>query len=139
MRDENRRRVRTPWGASQSATVLAKGVTFHSTSGHGGIHLAAPLNRRVHEALRRRGGWYEDCAYHIAIMSLPELFAPEKIEEAKRGVKEWFPDAYTAATGEAVSSDESHVIRERAQRAEAGDRRFTPRRRRTALAVTVDY
>lgn len=49
----------TPWGASQGATVYAGGVFSHSTAGHGGFHLNAAHNAKVHSMLRARGGWYE--------------------------------------------------------------------------------
>jgi hypothetical protein len=41
-------RDRTPWGASQGATVYAEGVTAHSTAGHGGFKLSAEQNSKVH-------------------------------------------------------------------------------------------
>lgn len=47
----------TPWGASQGATVYAEGLVCHSTAGHGGFHLSAERNRKVHSMLRSRGGW----------------------------------------------------------------------------------
>ena len=62
-RREIRSGAHTPWGASQCATVYADGVVSHSTAGHGGFHLDAAHNAKVHPALRARGGWYEeDCA-----------------------------------------------------------------------------
>ncbi|OYX90638.1 MAG: hypothetical protein B7Y01_04485 [Xanthobacter sp. 17-67-6] len=58
-RREIRSMASTPWGPSQGATLYAEDVVFHSTAGHGGIHLSAARNRMVHPMLRAVGGWYE--------------------------------------------------------------------------------
>ena len=63
-RREIRSRANTPWGASQGATLYSDGVVMHSTAGHGGFHLDAAHNAKVHPALRAPDGWYEeDCAW----------------------------------------------------------------------------
>ncbi|OYY81114.1 MAG: hypothetical protein B7Y61_14420 [Rhizobiales bacterium 35-66-30] len=51
-RREIRTMANTPWGPSQAATLYAEDVVFHSTAGHGGIHLSATRNRMVHPMLR---------------------------------------------------------------------------------------
>ena len=58
-RREVRATANTPWGSSQGATLYAEDVVFHSTAGHGGIHLSAARNRMVPPMLRAEGGWYE--------------------------------------------------------------------------------
>lgn len=57
-RREVRATANTPWGPSQGATLYAEDVVFHSTAGHGGIHLSAARNRMVPPMLRAEGGWY---------------------------------------------------------------------------------
>ena len=57
-----RRGMRTPWGVATSATVLAPGVGYVVTPGHGGYKLDRRLNASVPPYMRQPGGWYEyDC------------------------------------------------------------------------------
>ena len=74
-RRDFRSHANTPWGVSQGATVYSDGVVVHSTAGHGGFHLDAAHNAKVHPALREPDGWYEeDCAAAAVAQALPELF-----------------------------------------------------------------
>lgn len=115
----------TPWGKAQSSTKYARGVILYSTAGHGGFHLSKTMNEKVHPALREASGWYEeDCKYHVVVFTFPDLF-PGKLDGAKKSLKEWYPDKYEAATGEKVTAEESHVIRERAFRAATKDKYVT--------------
>ena len=61
-REEFRAPANTPWGPSQGAVRYAEGLVFHSTSGHGGFHLSADRNARVHPLMRDAGGYYEEDA-----------------------------------------------------------------------------
>jgi hypothetical protein len=45
-------RATTPWRTSQLATIYADGVICHSTASHGGFHLDAGHNAKVHPGLR---------------------------------------------------------------------------------------
>ena len=52
----------TPWGGSQMAVIYADGIVAHSTAGHGGFHLSADRNAKIHPLLRKGTLWYEeDC------------------------------------------------------------------------------
>ncbi len=74
-RREARVTASTPWGPSQGATFFAEDVVFHSTAGHGGFHLSAARNAKVHPKLRVAGCWYEeDEAWAIVAISFPHLF-----------------------------------------------------------------
>jgi hypothetical protein len=71
-RREIRAGANTPWGSSQGATIYANGVVCHSTAGHGGFHLDAAHNAKIHPALRARDGWYEeDCAWAAVAQAFP--------------------------------------------------------------------
>jgi hypothetical protein len=108
-RREIRTGARTPWGASQCATVYADGVVSHSTAGHGGFHLDAAHNAKVHPALRARGGWYEeDCAWAAVAQALPELFTNFEKRCADRTLRDWYPDAWEAIHGRQLLPGESH-------------------------------
>ena len=58
--------VSTPWGKSQSGSLLAEGITMYHTSGHGGVKVIKKLNWRIPIGFRRIDGWYEeDCDSQI--------------------------------------------------------------------------
>ena len=108
-RREIRSTANTPWGASQGATVYADGVVCHSTAGHGGFHLDAAHNAKVHPALRARGGWYEeDSAWAAVAQAFPELFTDYERRHADRTIRDWYPDAWEAIHGRQLLPGESH-------------------------------
>jgi hypothetical protein len=108
-RREIRTGANTPWGNSQCATVYADGVVSHSTAGHGGFHLDAAHNAKVHPALRARGGWYEeDCAWAAVAQALPELFTDYERRCADQTIRDWYPDAWETIHGRPLLSGESH-------------------------------
>ena len=85
----------TPWGLSQGATVYAEGVICHSTAGHGGFHLSAERNARVHPMLRASDGFYEeDECWAIVAITFPDLFTAFERRCAERTMKDSFPDAW---------------------------------------------
>lgn len=105
----------TPWGPSQGATIYAEGVTAHSTAGHGGFHLVAERNRKVHPMLRAQGGWYEeDECWAIVAFTFPDLFTGFERRCAERTIKDSFPDAWEAITGNVLEAGESRKKDERA-------------------------
>ena len=113
----------TPWGPSQSEEQIADGIVFHSTSSHGGIHLDADRNARVHPAWRADNGWYEeDVDWGIAAITFPDLFPPNQVERAKSALMSYRPDAYEAATGQLVPPGASHVREDAAFLAQNADR-----------------
>ncbi|MFI5296630.1 MAG: DUF7007 domain-containing protein [Polyangiales bacterium] len=107
--------MRTPWGPSQSVTIVGDGIVLVSTAGHGGYKLDAIRNRKVHAAWRCAGGWYEEgCDWSRVALTFPELFTAKQLESAKRTAKNYAPDAYAAVTGEPVTLAESYKLRHRA-------------------------
>ena len=108
-RREIRSGANTPWGASQCATVYADGVVSHSTTGHGGFHLAAAHNAKVHPALRAHGGWYEeDCAWAAVAQALPELFTEYERRCADQTIRDWHPDRMGDDLQSPASAGEYH-------------------------------
>ncbi|WP_027582175.1 hypothetical protein [Bradyrhizobium sp. Ai1a-2] len=98
----------TPWGASQAATLYADGVVCHSTAGHGGFHLSAERNRRVHAMLRSKGGWYEEDAEWAAVaITFPHLFTAFERRCAERTIKDSWPDAWEMIFGTTLQPGES--------------------------------
>jgi hypothetical protein len=74
-RVQTRMSASTPWGGSQMAVVYAEGVVAHSTAGHGGFHLSADRNAKVHPLLRKHTPWYEeDCEWAVVAITFPGLF-----------------------------------------------------------------
>lgn len=118
-RREERSLASTPWGPSQGATVFAEGVVCHSTAGHGGFHLSAERNRKVHPMLRDSSGFYEeDEAWAIVAITFPQLFTGFERRCAERTVKDCSPDAWEAITGTVLQPGESRKKDERAFRQE---------------------
>lgn len=72
----NHANVVTPWGKSQCGHSHLPGCTFYSTAGHGGMKVAAPLNRLIPLALRNLDGWYEE----DADARIPEFFLFDRIK-----------------------------------------------------------
>ncbi|MCK1494405.1 hypothetical protein IVB14_29345 [Bradyrhizobium sp. 180] len=98
----------TPWGASQGATLYADGVVCHSTAGHGGFHLSAERNRKVHAMLRSKGGWYEeDAEWAIVAITFAHLFTAFERRCAERTIKDSWPDAWETIFGTTLQPGES--------------------------------
>ncbi|MFC2253525.1 hypothetical protein ACETRX_28065 [Labrys portucalensis] len=116
-------RASTPWGASQGATLYAEDVVFHSTAGHGGFHISAERNRKVHPLLRTEGGWYEEdeCWAAVAI-TFPHLFTAFERRCAERTIKDSWPDAWEVIFGTVLLPGESREKDRRAfEREHAAD------------------
>jgi uncharacterized protein DUF7007 len=117
--------TRTPWGTADHSRKIAPGIMAYQTPGHGGYHLSKTRNEQVHPALRTPKGWYEeDCEYAIVHFTFPNVFLG-KTEDAARTIKNWWPDKYTAATGQTVLPEESMVLRQRIAREANKDRYVT--------------
>jgi len=113
-RREIRSSANTPWGPSQGATVYAEGVTAHSTAGHGGFHLSAERNHKVHAMLRARDGFYEeDECWAIVAFTFPQLFTGFERRCAERTMKDSYPDAWETITGLVLQQSESRKKDER--------------------------
>jgi hypothetical protein len=111
--------MHTPWGPSQSQEPLAHGITFVSTSSHGGIKLDRRRQAAMPAALKLPGGWYEeDMEFHRVILAFPADFTEPEVTRAHATMKSWHPDVYEAWSGVPVLISESHVLQERAFLAE---------------------
>lgn len=113
------KKLKTPWGLSQEVREIAPGIRAVTTSSHGGYKLDPKRNAQVHVAWRRKGGWYEeDCEWAIVAYTFRDggFFSAADLDQAVRSLKAWNPDAYTFITGQSVKLEESHVLRERAEK-----------------------
>ncbi|WP_025038361.1 DUF7007 domain-containing protein [Bradyrhizobium sp. DOA9] len=107
-RKDARFAANTPWGASQGATLYADGVICHSTAGHGGFHLSAESNRRVHTLLRSESGWYEeDAEWAIVAITFPQLSTRFERRCAERTIKDSWPDTWEAISSAILQAGES--------------------------------
>jgi hypothetical protein len=114
-RREERSTASTPWGPSQGATIYAEGVVFHSTAGHGGFLLSVDRNSKVHRLLRVTGGAHEeDEAWAIVAFTFPHLFTGFESRCAAKTMKDSFPDAWEAISGNMLAPGESRKKDERA-------------------------
>lgn len=107
-RVETRIACSTPWGASQMATVYAKGVTSHMTASHGGFHLSMERNLRIHPALRKACPWYEeDAEWAIVALTFPDLFTTYERRIAGDVIRNSWPDAWETIHGCVLDPAES--------------------------------
>jgi hypothetical protein len=121
-RREERSAASTPWGPSQGASVYADGVVFHSTAGHGGFYLSPDRYAQVHAMLRARDGFYEeDECWAIVAFTFPHLFTGFEQRCAERTMKDSFPDAWEAITGNLLEPGEFRKNDERAFHAKHAD------------------
>jgi len=98
----------SPWGTSQHAVRYGEGVIFHSTAAHGGFRLAPAQNQEVLPLLRDNGGWYEeDEAWAIVALTFPALVTAFERRCAERTMKDSWPDAWEAMSGEVLKQGES--------------------------------
>ncbi len=105
----------TPWGASQMAVIYADGVIAHSSAGHGGFHLSADRNGKVHPLLRKDTPWYEeDSEWAIVALSFPDLFTAYERSMAERTIRNTWPDAWEAVRGCELAEGESWTKDQRA-------------------------
>lgn len=96
----------TPWGKSQNSTQIARGLTFHSTAGHGGFLVSKGYAEKhlTPSALKRAvvwGSYYafeEDCAAAIVEFELPYTrvlytnFQEVTDEKVFKTLSRWYPD-----------------------------------------------
>lgn len=107
-RQEFRAHANTPWGPSQGAVRYGEGVVFHSTSGHGGFHLSAARNAKVHPLLRDGAGYYEeDAAWAAVATAWPDLFTGLERRQAEETLRHSWPDAWEAIHGGVLRPGES--------------------------------
>lgn len=114
-RIQTRMSASTPWGASQMAVIYADGVIAHSTAGHGGFHLSADRNSKVHSLLRKDTPWYEeDCEWAIVALSFPDLFTAHERAAAEKTIRNTWPDEWEAIHGAKLTEGESWIKDRRA-------------------------
>lgn len=96
-RIQTRMSASTPWGGSQMAVIYADGVIAHSTAGHGGLHLSAARNAKIHPLLRKDSPWFEeDCEWAIVAITFPELFTAYERTLAEKTFRNIWPDEWEA-------------------------------------------
>ena len=104
----------SPWGSIQHAQQIAPGIWSVSTAGHGGIKLSAARNRAMPADMRLHGGWYEeDCDAALVGLVFPEAFPNVHVDLIKASVRNHYPEAYKAFTGEPVTAENSRKLRDR--------------------------
>lgn len=89
--------MRTPWGESDSITILAPGVYRVTTPSHGGFKVDSPLLDKIPVLWRRASfnkqglnGWFEeDCDWCMVALAFPKLFPPEALVEAQATFNYW--------------------------------------------------
>lgn len=90
------------------AVIYADGIVFHMTSGHGGLHLSADRNTKVHPLLRKDTPWYEeDCEWTIVAVTFPDLFTAYERSMAEKTVRNIWPYAWEMIHGCVLAEGES--------------------------------
>src|SRR3546814_11155642 len=64
----------SPWGPIDHATRYGDGIVRYDTARHGGFKLDRKANVAMPEALRLKGGWYEEaCEWARVALAFPNL------------------------------------------------------------------
>ncbi|MBV1702877.1 MAG: hypothetical protein KGQ46_13770 [Hyphomicrobiales bacterium] len=101
--------INTPWGRADHSTTREEGITRHSTPSHGGFHLDAPRNFKVHPSWRNNGGWYEeDVEWAKVAFTFPALFTADERASADRFLRDFHPNAYEHITGITLLKGQSY-------------------------------
>ncbi|CAH0496414.1 hypothetical protein [Novosphingobium sp. CECT 9465] len=88
---------RTPWGATQQATVYAEGIVFHATASHGGFKLSRARLAQIDPLLRVENGWYEeDVEWAKVEAAFPDLFSDRENASADRTLRGSYPQIRAA-------------------------------------------
>ena len=93
----------TPWGKSQTAHKIERGLTFHSTSGHGGFLVSKGYAKKhLSEAAQKRGVSYggylayeEDCLASIITFEIPksaDIFGTQAHDYGFASLSHWNAD-----------------------------------------------
>jgi len=83
----------TPWGKSQGKEIVATGITFYSTAGHGGYYVSKAMRSIMPARYVNHDGWYEeDCEWAKVALSFPYLFTPSIVEAAATTFRHWCND-----------------------------------------------
>lgn len=107
--------MRTPWGVADNAKVVAPGIGWVGTPGHGGVKLSPAMNRRMPDHMRQRGGWYEeDCDWSLPYAFFADALraageSEQALADAMPTLRNWHPAAYEQFTGEEIPEGESHI------------------------------
>lgn len=111
----------TPWGTSDFAEQITRGIMQYGAPGHGGFHLSPTQNAKVHPTWRqgnkqaslRAEGWYEeDVDWAIVAKTFPHLFTNDQRADAELKLKNYYPHQYMETTGETLTPAESRVLTE---------------------------
>ena len=98
------RKQHTPWGESQTATVLADGIIDYTTSSHGGIWLSEYRRKAIPKNFKSFTGtneWLEeDCDWAIAYVTFENDIRSygaaykfnEHLAAAKETLKHYHPE-----------------------------------------------
>lgn len=96
--------TQTPWGKSQQSTIIERGVTFHSTAGHGGFLVTRKYAEKhlTRSAINRGVEWgnyltyEEDCAAYIIFFEVPKskklLVSSLSETDLIKKLSRWYPD-----------------------------------------------
>jgi len=118
--------MRTPWGRADFAKVIAPGIGWVGTPGHGGVKLSQAVNARMPDYMRLKGGWYEeDCEWALVYVAMAaDLREADRdpdydghAEQAVNTFRGYYPDAYERFFGETIPAGESYAKDKRAFKA----------------------
>ena len=90
---ESIKNVRTPWGVSDYADIVAPGIVFYSTPSHGGYKVDKTLLATIPKKYVNASGWYEeDCEALKVVLAFPQYFTADKVELARELYGRMFDD-----------------------------------------------
>jgi hypothetical protein len=123
------KKAHSPWGKVDGHSPFGDlGLYHHSTPGHGGIYVPDEMLSRMPKPYRDAnhyggGNWFEeDCEWALVALSFPSGLSEKQIESATRTVKNWYPHAWMAVTGETLIPEDSSKLRDERDREIAKDK-----------------
>lgn len=118
--------VHTPWGQSQDSHKIADGITFHSTSSHGGIILSKERWAEMKQLLPNirtfcgvPGCLEEDCDYMYAVFCWPECWSDDY---AMLGVVNMLKSGHMQCVQEQMEAGNAAVINQYSKISERAER-----------------
>lgn len=98
--------TQTPWGIADADSTIhvAPGITFYTTSSHGGYHLSPERIAEMPQPLRDINpfagpGWYEeDADWSLVALSFPQHFPDHAIPAAMNVLQQSKPELYAELT-----------------------------------------
>lgn len=103
------------WGEAQTTDVLADGITYYTTAGHGGFEVSARRLAAMPFYLRRCSfthdqAFEEDCSWCAVVVTWPEVARDlRELEAAHSTLRGAYPEAWLAYLADQRTMDKNNA------------------------------